>query len=53
MKRAKYTGNKTLPPPLASTHTSTAPLHTDEFHSPPPDFSTLHKGPKCMRVSLC
>ncbi|MCD9646540.1 hypothetical protein HAX54_036459 [Datura stramonium] len=36
MKKAKYTWNKTPPPPLASTHTSVASLHTNEFHSPTP-----------------
>ncbi|MCD7461086.1 hypothetical protein HAX54_045123, partial [Datura stramonium] len=29
IKQAKYTGNMSLPPPLASTHTAAAPLHTD------------------------
>ncbi|MCD7460398.1 hypothetical protein HAX54_043480, partial [Datura stramonium] len=45
MKWAKYTRNKTPPPPSTSNHTSAAPLHIDKFHSPtPPICSTSNTG---------
>ncbi|MCE3052015.1 hypothetical protein HAX54_051414, partial [Datura stramonium] len=33
MKRGKYTGNRTPPPPSPSTHTSVSPFHTTELHN--------------------
>ncbi|MCD7452196.1 hypothetical protein HAX54_015476, partial [Datura stramonium] len=36
MKQAKCTGNRTPPPPSASSHTSAAPFHTAKFHTPTP-----------------
>ncbi|MCD9559373.1 hypothetical protein HAX54_017294, partial [Datura stramonium] len=38
MKRAKYTRNMTLPSSLASTYTTTTPLHTAEPQSSPPPY---------------
>ncbi|MCD9637821.1 hypothetical protein HAX54_021325 [Datura stramonium] len=53
MKREKYTGNKTPPPPSASTHTVAAPLHTDEFHSStPPDFLNIAQRDKIHESQL-
>ncbi|MCD9560410.1 hypothetical protein HAX54_019085 [Datura stramonium] len=53
MKWAKYTGNKTLPQPSAYTHTSAAPLHTDEFHSPmPPDLLNIAQKAKMHENQL-
>ncbi|MCD7451600.1 hypothetical protein HAX54_012761, partial [Datura stramonium] len=53
MTRAKYTGTKTPPPPSASTHTSVAPLHTNEFHSPtPPDLLNITQRAKMHESQL-
>ncbi|MCD9560773.1 hypothetical protein HAX54_019564 [Datura stramonium] len=46
MKRAKYTENKTPPPPSASSHILASPLHTNEFHSAPPYFLNIAQRAK-------
>ncbi|MCD9643296.1 hypothetical protein HAX54_030639 [Datura stramonium] len=53
MKRAKFTRNMTLPSSLASTHTTTAPLHTVEPQSSPsPDLLNMAQRAKMHENQL-
>ncbi|MCD9641035.1 hypothetical protein HAX54_026849 [Datura stramonium] len=53
MNQAKYTGNRTPPPPSPSTHTSATPLHIDEFHSPtPPNLLNIAQRAKMHESQL-
>ncbi|MCD9559740.1 hypothetical protein HAX54_017973 [Datura stramonium] len=53
MKRARYTGNMTLPSSSASTHTAIAPLHTaDPHNSPPPDLLNIAQRAKMHENQL-
>ncbi|MCE3214837.1 hypothetical protein HAX54_053467, partial [Datura stramonium] len=52
MKQEKHTGNRTPPPPSASTHASATSLHTDEFHCPPPDLLNIAQRNKMHESQL-